>query len=148
NVYKGLVDFYTLFSDDIGLDTGDETTGLRLPSDPYDIPMVFADKVFDPEGILFFDLFNIDGILGDKYTVNGKIQPFLEVQRRKHRFRFLNGGPSRAYEFFLSNGQPFFQLSNDGNLLPRTLQRQSIRVGVAERVDVIVDFSNATPGAK
>src|SRR5262249_21133750 len=30
NVYKGLVGLYTLFSDDIGLDTGDETTGLRL----------------------------------------------------------------------------------------------------------------------
>jgi FtsP/CotA-like multicopper oxidase with cupredoxin domain len=149
NVYKGLVDFYTLFSDDIQLDTGNETTGLRLPSGPYDIPMVFADKVFDPTtGELFFDLFNLDGILGDKYTVNGKIQPFLEVQRRKYRFRFLNGGPSRVYEFFLSNGQPFFQLSNDGNLLPRTLQRQSIRVGVAERVDVIVDFSKATKGDK
>jgi len=149
NVYKGLVDFYTLFSDDIKLDTGDETTGLRLPSGPYDIPMVFADKVFDPTtGELFFDLFNIDGILGDKYTVNGKIQPYLEVQRRKYRFRFLNAGPSRVYEFFLSNGKSFIQLSNDGNLLPRALSRQSIRLGVAERVDVIVDFSQATRGDK
>jgi hypothetical protein len=69
NVYKGLVGLYTLFSDDIGLDTGDETTGLRLPSGAYDIPMVFADKVFDPTtGELFFDHFNIDGILGDKYN--------------------------------------------------------------------------------
>jgi len=149
NVYKGLVGLYTLFSDDIQLDTGDETTGLGLPSGAYDIPMVFADKVFDPTtGELFFDLFNIDGILGDKYTVNGKIQPYLYVERRKYRFRLLNGGPSRVYEFFLSNGKPFFQLSNDGNLLPRTLQRQSIRLGVAERVDVIVDFSNATKGDK
>src|SRR5499427_3801102 len=111
--------------------------------------MVFADKVFDPTtGELFFDLFNIDGILGDKYTVNGKIQPYLEVQRRKYRFRFLNAGPSRVYEFFLSNGQPFIQLSNDGNLLPRSLSRQSIRLGVAERVDVVVDFSTAKTGDK
>ena len=147
NVYKGLVGFYTLFSDDIRLDSGDETTGLRLPSGAYDIPMVFADKVFDPTtGELFFDLFNIDGILGDKYTVNGKIQPYLDVQRRKYRFRFLNGGPSRVYELFLSNGQPFIQLSNDGNLLPKALTRQSIRLGVAERVDVLVDFSTAKDG--
>src|SRR5256712_12327621 len=149
NVYKGLASFYLLFSDDISLDTGDETTGLRLPSGEFDIPMIFADKVFDPTtGKLFFDLFNLDGILGDKYTVNGKIQPYLEVKRRKYRFRLLDGGPSRLYEFFLSNGQPFIQITNDGNLLPRPLTRKSIRLGVAERADVIVDFTNTTIGDK
>ena len=149
NTYKGLVSLYTLFSDDINLDTDDETTGLRLPSGEYDIPMVFADKVFDPRtGQLFFDLFNLDGILGDKDTVNGVIQPYLEVKRRKYRFRFLVGGPSRVYEFFLSNGQSFFQISTDGNLLPRPITRRSMRLQVAARVDVIVDFSNAKLGEK
>jgi FtsP/CotA-like multicopper oxidase with cupredoxin domain len=149
NTYKGLASLYTLFSDDINLDTDDETTGLRLPSGEYDIPMVFADKVFDPRtGQLFFDLFNLDGILGDKDTVNGVIQPYLEVKRRKYRFRFLVGGPSRVYEFFLSNGQSFIQLSTDGNLLPRPLFRRSMRLQVAERVDVIVDFSKAAIGEK
>lgn len=149
NVYKGLVGFYTLFSDDINLDTGDETTGLRLPSGKYDIPMIFSDKLFDPNtGEMFFDLFNLEGILGDRYTVNGKIQPFLEVKRRKYRFRFLDGGPSRVYEFFLSNGKPFIQISNDGNLLPRPIVRQSIRLGVAERCDVIVDFSKFKRGTR
>jgi FtsP/CotA-like multicopper oxidase with cupredoxin domain len=134
NTYKGLASFYTLSSDDILLDTGDETTGLRLPSGEFDIPMLFADKVFDPTtGQLFFDLFNLDGILGDKVTVNGKIQPFLEVKRRKYRFRFLVAGPSRVFEFFLSNGQPFIQLTTDGNLFPRPLSRTSIRCQVAER---------------
>ncbi len=146
NVYKGLLAFYTLFSDDILLDTGDETTGLRLPSGEFDIPMVFGDKAFDRAGRLFFDLFNLDGILGDKYTVNAKIQPYLEVKRRKYRFRFLDGGPSRVYELFLSNAQPFIQISSDGNLLPRSLTRRSIRLSVAERVDVIVDFSHAQIG--
>lgn len=47
NVYKGLASFYTLFSDDIKLDTDDETTGLRLPSGEYDIPMLITDKSFD-----------------------------------------------------------------------------------------------------
>jgi hypothetical protein len=62
NVHKGLVGFYTLFSDDIALDTGDETTGLRLPSGEFDIPMVLIDRTFDPAtGQLFFDLFNLDG---------------------------------------------------------------------------------------
>lgn len=149
NTYKGLVSLYTFFSDDINLDTGDETTGLRLPSGEYDIPMVFADKVFDPRtGQLFFDPFNLDGWVGDKDTVNGAIQPYLEVKRRKYRFRFLVGGPSRVYEFFLSNGQNFIQLSTDGNLIPRPLFRRNMRLQVAERVDVIVDFSKAALGEK
>jgi FtsP/CotA-like multicopper oxidase with cupredoxin domain len=58
----------------------------------------------------------------------------------------LNGGPSRFYEFVLSNGQPFIQIASDGNLLPRPIVRSSIRLGVAERADVIVDFSNAPVG--
>jgi len=149
NVYKGLASLYTLFSDDINLDTDDETTGLRLPSGEYDIPLVIADKAFDPgSGQLFFDLFNLDGMLGDKDTVNGVIQPFLEVKRRRYRFRILVAGPSRVYEFFLSNGQSFVQLTTDGNLLPRPLSRRSMRLQVAARVDVIVDFSKAKPGEK
>jgi len=149
NTYKMLASFYTLFSNDILLDTDDETTGLRLPSGEFDIPMLFMDKVFDPAtGQLFFDLFNLDGILGDKMTVNAKIQPYLNVKRRKYRFRFLVGGPSRFLELSLSNGQPFYRLSTDGNLLPRTLVENSIRIAVAERVDVIVDFSQAKPGTR
>jgi FtsP/CotA-like multicopper oxidase with cupredoxin domain len=149
NTYKGLVSFYTLASDDILLDTGDETTGLRLPSGPYDIPMVLGDKVFDPvTEELFFDKFTLDGILGDKIAVNGKIQPYLEVKSRRYRFRLLDGGPSRVYEFFLSNGQDFIQLTNDGNLLPRALRRKSIRIAPGERVDVIVDFTGARPGQR
>ena len=46
----------------------------------------------------------------------------------------------------MSNGAPFIQISNDGNLLPRPIERKSIRLQVAERVDVIVDFSKARSG--
>jgi FtsP/CotA-like multicopper oxidase with cupredoxin domain len=104
--------------------------------------MVLVDRTFDPTtGQLFFDLFNLDGVLGDKFTVNNKIQPFLEVSRRTYRLRILNGSPSRVYELFLSNGQSFIKLSSDGNLLPQPVTRTSIRLGVAERADVIVDFT-------
>ena len=78
--------------------------------------------------------------------INGKIQPYLEVTRRKYRFRMLDGGPSRAYAFYLSNGQPFTLIANDGNLLPQALTRQAFTLGVAERMDVIVDFSSAKIG--
>ena len=147
NVYKGLAGFYLLFDE---RDSGDETDpnplALRMPSGEFDVPLMFADKVFDSDGQVFFDFFNFDGILGDKFIVNGKIQPFFKVARRKYRFRLLDTGPSRFYEFFLSNGLPFVQISNDGNLLPQPLPRNSIRLGVAERADVIIDFTNTRIG--
>src|SRR6476661_1538446 len=150
NTYKGLFGFYCLFNQ---FDTGDETTGFRLPSFPqFDIPLAFTDKVFDPNtGELVFDLFNLDGILGDKFLVNGVIQPFLQVSPRRYRFRLLDTGPSRFYEFFLTGNvggtgspttNPFFLIGTDGNLIPAPVQVQSVRIGPAERVDVIIDFTN------
>jgi len=102
NTYKGLAGMYLLFNDK---DTGDELTGFHLPSFPqYDIPMVFNDKVIDPStGQIFFDLFNLDGVLGDRFLVNGKVQPVLHVSPRRYRFRWLNTGPSRFYQFFLTD---------------------------------------------
>jgi FtsP/CotA-like multicopper oxidase with cupredoxin domain len=146
NTYKGLVGFHLFFND---FDTGDETTGFRLPSFPqFDIPMVFADKNFDPQtGLLAFDLFNLDGILGDTFMVNGAVQPFLQVQPRRYRFRWLNVGPSRFFEIFLTDlnnlsaTNSFWLVANDGNLLPKPVQITSTRFGVAERVDVVIDFS-------
>jgi FtsP/CotA-like multicopper oxidase with cupredoxin domain len=154
NVYKGLAGFYLLYNH---LDSGDETTGFRLPGvrDPndfyapvkYDIPLMLADRLFDPEsGALFFDLFNRDGILGDKFLVNGKVQPYLEVEPRRYRFRILDGGPSRFYQLFLTDQDvnttiPFWQVANDGNLLPKPLKVQSLALSVAERADIVIDFS-------
>src|SRR5260370_10511817 len=85
NVYKGLFGQFLLFNNH---DTGDETTGFRLPSGEFDVPMMFADRVFDPNtGRLFFDLFNLDGILGAKFLVNGTIQPFFQLHPRRYRLR-------------------------------------------------------------
>lgn len=116
NVVKGRAGFFLLFSDDRNLDTGDERTGLRLPGRfqngnrfaprEFDIPLIFTDYTFDQDAQIFFDLFNVDGLLGDRFAVNGVIQPFLEVKRRKYRFRLLDAGPSRFYMFFVSRDRP------------------------------------------
>jgi FtsP/CotA-like multicopper oxidase with cupredoxin domain len=152
NTYKGLAGTYILFNE---FDTGDENTGFRLPSfgdgqnplTSFDIYMVFNDKVFDNQtGLLAFDLFNTDGILGDKFLVNGKIQPVLHVSPRRYRFRWLNTGPSRFYQMFVlgpnNSTKSFWQISTDGNLMEKPVQVNSSRFSVAERVDVIVDFTN------
>ena len=152
NTYKGLAGTYILFNE---RDTGDENSGFKLPSfgngqnplTSFDIYMVFNDKLFDNvTGKLAFDTFNTDGILGDKFLVNGKIKPVLHVSPRRYRFRWLNTGPSRFYQMFVlgpnNSTKSFWQITNDGNLLEKPVPVNSARFSVAERVDVIVDFTN------
>jgi FtsP/CotA-like multicopper oxidase with cupredoxin domain len=158
NVYKGLVGFHLFFDE---VDSGDENDknpgALRLPSGEFDIPLLFQDKRFDANGQLILDplSLNHDGFLGDKYVVNGAIQPKLTVLRRKYRFRLLNAGPSRFYQFFLTKfdvgakqdiDQTFKQIGNDESLLEKPVDVTSVLLAVAERADVIIDFSRFKKG--
>lgn len=149
NVYKGLAGFHILFNE---YDTGNENTGFRLPSFPqFDIPIIFTDLSVDPAtGQASFDLFDTAGHLGDKYLVNGKVQPYFSVFKRRYRLRLLDMGPSRFYQLFLTNPDnlaqsiPYWRITNDGNLLPSPLQVTSVKLSVAERADIIVDFNQLT----
>ena len=147
NVYRGNAGVYYMFNE---FDSGDENdsspTAWKLPSGNFDVPLVFHDRLFDPAGKGYFDLFNLDGIIGDKFTVNGKIQPFMRVARRKYRFRAQNIGTSRFYNFFLSNGMRMTQMTHDGNFLPKPLLVKNFRIAVAQRVDVVIDFSTLASG--
>jgi FtsP/CotA-like multicopper oxidase with cupredoxin domain len=156
NVYSGLYGFYLLFDED---DTGNETTGWRLPSFPdYDVPLVLQDMKFavgESGGAeMVFDNWNTDGMIGDVFTVNRKITPYLPVEPRKYRIRILNGGPSRFYQLFLRDPQrrrgtehpSFLAITGDGNFLPEPVETQSVYLSVAQRVDVIMDFSGYRPG--
>jgi len=156
NTYAGLVGWFLQYDE---CDSGDENDSnpkaYRLPSGDYDVPIVFADKAFNPNsGMLFFDLFNFDGMLGDKFTANGVIQPFMRVEPRKYRLRFLVGGPSRFMTFKLAIGSPtgpaapMVQVTEDGNFLPLGPQTQLyVDLTPAERKDVIVDFSKFPKGS-
>ncbi|MCY1502273.1 Spore coat protein A [compost metagenome] len=153
NLYRGLFGFYLLYDN---LDSGDETDSsqgaLHLPSGDFDYPLDFSDRRFDAQGYLVYDQLNPEGVLGDKVIVNGKIEPVLRVAPRKYRFRLLNTGPSRFYAFFLVDDrkrvQRFTHIANDGNLLPTSLKNQtSVTLGVAERADIVVDFSLYGPDA-
>jgi FtsP/CotA-like multicopper oxidase with cupredoxin domain len=100
---------------------------------------------FDSSGYLSFDQFATKGILGSNFCVNGKVQPFFKVERRKYRFRMLNASLSRFYEFYLTTGTganlSFTQISTDGNLLPAPISTSKVNLAPAQRVDVVVDFS-------
>lgn len=138
-VLRGLAGFYLNF-DDLEQNLIDSNV---LPGDPFDIPVVIQDKRFNPDGTIFFDPLDHDGYIGDVFLCNGKAQPRLRVQRRKYRFRFLDGANARFFMLRMSNGQPFTQIGMDTWLLPFAIQRQTILLSMAKRADVIIDFTNA-----
>lgn len=152
NVYKGLAGFHIVFNE---FDTGDETTGLRLPSFPaHDIPIGFTDLAIDPlTGQAALDLLEDGGHLGDRYLVNGKIQPFCNVRKRRYRFRLLNRGPSRHYQLHVTNPDnlaqsiPYWRIANDGILYEKPLRVSHMKLAPGERADIVVDFAGLTaPG--
>jgi manganese oxidase len=162
NVYKGNAGMLNIYS---GLDRGNEAindgVNLRLPSGTakdfgnldYDVNLTIADKVFDRDGQLFFDIFEFDGFLGDVMTVNLVYKPFFEVERRKYRFRILNGAVARFFKIALADAsgsaQPIIQIGNDGNLLPHPVTLLELDdLGVAERFDIVIDFSSYAIGDK
>jgi FtsP/CotA-like multicopper oxidase with cupredoxin domain len=150
NTYRGLTGMYFLYDD---RDSGNEfdfgRNALRLPA-PYglhDIPLILSDKLFCPDGQLFSA--DAGGVpVGDKFVVNGAIQPYFQVRRRKYRFRVLNSGPTRTWTLALSDGTPFKVIATDGNLLQSPIDVPTLRINVAERYDFVLDFSTVPAGTK
>ncbi len=106
-----------------------------IPEEACDGPSDIS-PIFNPE---FF---------GNTMVVNGKTWPFLEVEQRRYRLRFLNGCNSRFLLLELSNGLPFWQIGTEGGFLPAPLQLKRLLLGPAERADVIVDFTNVGVGTE
>ncbi len=151
NVHRGLAGFFLLFNDkDSGNERDPNPDAYRLPSgvpdgrrvrNRYDIPLMISDARFNTEGVQIMDVMDMDGYIGDKYLVNGSVQPYFEVERRKYRFRLLDGSVARFYDLWFSNSMTFQHIGNDGNLLPAPILANRVRLAPAERADIIVDFS-------
>jgi FtsP/CotA-like multicopper oxidase with cupredoxin domain len=157
-VYKGNAAMFNIYS---GLDRGNEAindgVNLRLPSGrakdfgnlDYDVNLMLADKAWDADGQLAMDIFEFDGFLGDRMTVNLTYKPFFEVERRKYRFRILNASVSRFFKLALSDGSQMIQIANDGNLLPVPVPLTQLdEQGIAERYDIVIDFSRYSLNSK
>lgn len=139
HVWRGLAGFY-LTTDHIEQDLIDRHV---LPSEVHDIPLVLQDRRFLRDGTLFFDPLDHNGTLGDVWVANGKAQPHFKVERRKYRFRILNGCNARFLEMRLSNGQPFIGLGKDTWLFPQAIEQDTLLLSMAQRADVVIDFTDA-----
>ncbi len=156
NVYAGLAGFYIIHDK--------EEQCLNLPGGKYDIPFIIQDKTFLEDGTLYYPdrpanpspalprPCIVPGFFGDTILVNGKIWPYLEVEPRKYRFRFLNGSNSRFYNIrpeAEGKGSPpaWLQIGTDGGLLEKPVELNQLMLAPAERADVIINFSQF-PGQK
>ena len=144
NVYSGLAGFY-LIRDFM-------EKRLNLPKGPYEIPILIQDKTFNKDGSLFYPdnaTPPVDNpipstpsfFFGNTIAVNGKLWPYMEVEPRKYRFRILNGSNLRNYELKLSNNEVFHQIGTDLGFLHHTAHIFSFVLEPAERIDLIIDFS-------
>lgn len=158
NVYKGMAAMLNIYSSiDRGNESINDGVNLQLPSGnakdwgnlEYDVNLMFSDKAFDRDGQLVFDIFDFDGFLGDIVVANNTYKPYFEVQRRKYRFRLMNGSVARFFKLALSDGSTMIQIGNDGNLLPQAVAlSESDQMGVGERYDVVIDFARYRDGDK
>ncbi len=145
NVYSGLAGFY-LIRDFL-------ERRLNLPEGPYEIPIMIQDKSFNEDGSLFYPdnaTPPVDNpvpsaasfFFGNTMVVNGKLWPYLKVEPRKYRFRILNASNTRSYELKLDNDGIFHQIGTDLGLLHHPVEINSFIIQPAERMDLIIDFSN------
>jgi FtsP/CotA-like multicopper oxidase with cupredoxin domain len=136
---------------------------LRLPSfyGVTDFPLFLSEKRFcatNPSAGRT-ELFQVIGAAapgGDKWTVNGKIQPKLAVRRRKYRFRIINTGAVKNFELNLIGPdgvqRTMTVVAADANFLRQpadvsaTSTPNTLGVHVASRFDVIIDFSQFAVG--
>jgi spore coat protein A, manganese oxidase len=131
NVWMGLAGLYIID------DPADPAT---LPSGDFDVPLAIADRQFDANNQIPY-VFNPDGVTGDKILINGVYQPYFDAGDRKYRLRILNASNARIYNLTLSTGDSFIQIGTESGLLPAPVTRAQMRMGPAERLDVVVDFA-------
>jgi FtsP/CotA-like multicopper oxidase with cupredoxin domain len=170
NVYKGnaaMMNYYSAI--DRGNEALEDGVNLRFPSGSdldwgnrdYDVNLLLAPKAWDADGQLKFNIFNTDGFLADRFMVNLLYKPYLDVRARRYRFRILNASVSRYMTTVLvdesGNRMPFYMIANDGNILEHavyfdgsndTTKGELPTQGIAERYDIIIDFSQFEPGRK
>ena len=115
-----------------------------VPPDATFIPRTDVSPIWNPE---FF---------GNTVVVNGNTWPVLEVEPRRYRFRLLNGCNARTLFLKITTDPlatrpaqaalPMWVIGSDGGFLPAPVALPSVRLGVAERYDVIVDLSKVPAG--
>jgi bilirubin oxidase len=121
------------------------TFGDTPPDGPF-LPTTDVSPIWNPE---FF---------GNTMLVNGVSWPVLPVERRRYRFRVLNACNARTMLLKIAShpkarrpapaALPIWVIGADGGYLPAPVSLETVVLGPAERLDVIVDFSQVPMGTE
>jgi spore coat protein A, manganese oxidase len=103
---------------------GEQERNLPLPRDERDVPLILQDRLFSAEGALLHRPDFVDGPITDTILVNGRPYPRMDVFACRYRFRILNA----------SN-------ASDGGLLAAPNLISNVPLAMAERTEVVIDFS-------
>ena len=139
NVYAGLFGAFLV------RDAAEDA--LQLPGGEFEIPLLICDRLLTADGQLYYPASGspespwVSEVYGDVHLINGKIQPYLEVEPRPYRFRIVNAANARFYYLSLGDDSPLQQIGSDQGLLPRPVAKQTLMIAPAERADVIIDFA-------
>lgn len=138
-----------------------EEAGLGLSMGAQDLPLVIQDRNFDASnqfeylvgrggeggsmgwmmgrrigGGMGSMMAGMKGVLGRQILVNGRLESSLEVGRRAHRLRLLNGSNIRTLKLAWSDGRPLSVIGTDGGLLAAPVQRHYVMLAPADRIEL------------
>jgi spore coat protein A len=150
NVLSGLAGFYVVSNQS-------DPVEQMLPSGQYDMPLAIQDRSFYSDGSLYYPTRGVNPtdhpywqntFLGNTIVVNGEAWPNMDVKQGVYRFRILDASNSRFYQLSFSNGMSFTQIGSDGGFLKAPALETTKLIAPAERIDILVDFSNVPIGTK
>jgi spore coat protein A, manganese oxidase len=169
NVAAGPAGFFSIEDPNPALkptlpDPGDCSAAGIAAGKCYDVPILLQDRAFNSDGTVNFpNGLNYAAIapntplapgftphvhpqwvgeyFGDVSVVNGVIYPFMNVEPRQYRFRFLDGSNARCYRMFLSHNATFTAIATEQGYLNAPAVTPTITICPGERVEAVVDFS-------
>ncbi|KAH0675094.1 hypothetical protein KY290_024124 [Solanum tuberosum] len=146
NILAGLMGAYVIQQPNVegplGLIYGEE----------YDRPLVVFDRGFRSDGSIYMNSTGNNPSIhpqwqpeyfGDAIIVNGKAWPYMNVKRRKYRFRIINASNARFFKFFFTNNMTFIHVASDSAYHESPVELHDLLLAPSEIADVIVDFSKS-----
>ncbi|KAK3953815.1 bilirubin oxidase [Pseudoneurospora amorphoporcata] len=141
NAYYGQAGAYILH------DPAEDSLNLPTGYGVYDIPLILSAKQYNSDGTLFSPASETTSLYGDVIHVNGQPWPYLKVEPRKYRFRFLDASISRSFLLYLERDTkpgtklPFDVIASDAGLLTGPQRVSELYISMAERYEIVVDFA-------
>ena len=119
-----------------------------LPQGDYDIPLGLTSKRYNPDGTLWSPEANGEttNLFGDVIHVNGQPWPYLKVEPRKYRFRFLDAAISRSFQLYFEQATKvgtrinFKVVGSDAGLLLNPVDTTQLDISMADAVAALFNL--------